>query len=241
DLQGIMNKHKDYDDKLNESFMKTGSLFRKLNTKSSEILRVEGLSDREFSVFKLLHPSILEILGLSPNSIELPSSDYERFTERSFVPIEDILECERKAMEIVMSIERKRLVEKYGESADWKVEDVSLKEHYDIKVSEPEGEKYIEVKGHKPLWLSAELTEAEAGFARKNQDRYWIYIVSNLGGREPIIFKIFSPFDEEKRKIYLVQKDKDIDISKILEPTTKIKHRHVLSLVRKRSSDDSGG
>lgn len=233
DLQSIMDKHTDYDIKLNESLMKTDSLFRRLNTRSSEILRVEGLSDREFSVFKLLHPSILEILGLSLDSIELPPSDYEKWMERSFVPLEDILESERKAMEIVMDIEKKRLIEKYGESSDWKVEDVSLKEHYDIKVSEPEGEKYIEVKGHKPLWLSAELTAAEHRFANDNRDRYWIYIVSNLGGKKPVILKIFSPFDDEKRRIYLVHENKDIDITEIFGSTIKTKQRYVISLGQK--------
>jgi len=233
DLQSIMNKHTDYDTELNESFMKTGSLFINLDTKSSEILRVEGVSDREFSIFKLFHPSILEILGLPPDSFDLPSNDYERWMERGFVPLEDILESERKAMEIVMNIEKKRLIEKYGESSDWKVEDVSLKEHYDIKVSEPEGEKYIEVKGHKPLWLSAELTAAEHRFANDNRDRYWIYIVSNLGGKKPVILKIFSPFDDEKRRIYLVHENKDIDITEIFGSTIKTKQRYVISLGQK--------
>lgn len=235
-LRSIMNKHTSYDIELSESSMKTGSLFRELNTKSTEILRVEGVPDREFSVFKLLHPSILEILGLSPDSFELPSTDYERLMERSFVPLEDLLESERKAMEIVMDIERKRLVEKYGGTADWKVEDVSLKEHYDVKVSEPEGEKYIEVKGHKPLWLFAELTEAELRFAKDNQDKYWIYIVSNFGGEKPVILKIFNPFDDDRRKIYVVRGNEDIDVTEKLELTLEKKKRYIISFGRKKFS-----
>jgi hypothetical protein len=77
------------------------------------------------------------------------------------------------------------------------------------------------------------LTAAEHRFANDNRDRYWIYIVSNLGGKKPVILKIFSPFDDEKRRIYLVHENKDIDITEIFGSTIKTKQRYVISLGQK--------
>ena len=144
----------------------------------------------------------------------------------------EFLRSERKAMEIVMELERERLERKYGPNSNWKVEDVSLKEHYDIKVIEPEGEKYIEVKGHKPLLLTAEITPAEYKFATdsENVDKYWIYIVANLGKKKPVILKIFRPFDPN-RKVYAVLEDgKEVEITGKVSIDVKTKTRVVMAL-----------
>jgi hypothetical protein len=74
-----------------------------------------------------------------PQTNSFICSESFQATERSFVPLEDILESERKAMEIVMNIEKQRLIERHGENANWKVEDVSLRERYDTRVSQPDG------------------------------------------------------------------------------------------------------
>ncbi len=99
--------------------------------------------------------------------MKFPQKNMRTSLKETSFPLKDILESEQRAMGIVMELERKRLEQEYGLNGDWKVEDVSLREHYDIKVTEPENERYIEVKGgHKPLILTAEITSAEYEFAR---------------------------------------------------------------------------
>ena len=165
--------------------------------------------------------------------VAFPSEVDERASERNFVPLEDILKAEKKAMEIVTNMERGRLARKYGldmEGKKWKVEDVSLHEHYDVKVTEDGSEKYIEVKGHMPLLPIAELTEAEKAFAENNRDRYWIYIVCNLRAGVPVIFKIFRPFNEEERRIFLVKDGVDIDVTGKVDINITTKGRYVLGI-----------
>ncbi|WP_367883178.1 DUF3883 domain-containing protein [Thermococcus peptonophilus] len=150
--------------------------------------------------------------------------------ERNFVPLEDILRSEKKAMEIIIELEKRRLENQYGPDGEWKVEDVSLHEHYDIRVVEPSGEKYIEVKGHKPLLLNAEITPAEYEFAVRHKDQYWIYIVANLGGKKPVILKIFRPFESDTQ-IYAVIDGKDVDITGTVGIDVKTKVRRVLKVI----------
>ena len=212
--------------------LKKGHLFKNAKIEITEVLRIEGISEERFNILKYVPEGILDIYGLSEKDVEPPTDEYKRITERNFVPLEDILRSERKAMEIVMELERERLERKYGPNSNWKVEDVSLREHYDIRISEPGQEKYIEVKGHKPLLLTAEITPAEYKFATdsENVDKYCIYIVANLGKKKPVILKIFRPFDPN-RKVYAVLEDgKEVEITGKVSIDVKTKTRVVMAL-----------
>jgi hypothetical protein len=68
-------------------------------------------------------------------------------------------------------------------------------EHYDIRSVNPStGEiRLIEVKGHEGLEIYAELTEGEAEVAEKEKDRYWVYIVYDIGSGRPKVLKFQNP------------------------------------------------
>nr|WP_240913682.1 helicase-related protein [Thermococcus sp. JdF3] len=208
-------KYRNYERAFSRGKLKKGRLFKNTKIETTEVLRIEGISEERFNILKHVPSGILDVYGLSEKDVEPPTDEYKRITERNFVPLEDILKSERKAMEIVMELERKRLEQEYGPGGGWEVKDVSLKAHYDIRVVEPEGEKYIEVKGHKPLLLTAEVTPAEYKFATdsENVDKYWIYIVANLGKKKPAILKVFRPFERDA-KVYAVLEDgKEVEIT----------------------------
>jgi len=74
---------------------------------------------------------------------------------RNFLPLEELVKIEKLTTNVVMNIEEKRLANKYGyknKGKVWDLLDVSLHEHYDIKVIENGEEKYIGVKGHNRLF-----------------------------------------------------------------------------------------
>jgi len=129
-----------------------------------------------------------------------------------------------------MKIERKKLEKRYDmKSAS--VEDVSLKEHYDIRVIDQEGERCIEVKGYGPLWLTAGVTPSEYTFAMENKDRYWLYIVANLKKKKHVILKIFKLFCEGESKIYAVIGETEEDITNDIRIHIVSKERRFLSVV----------
>lgn len=225
-------KYRNYERAFSRGKLKKGVLFKNTKIETTEVLRIEGISEERFNILKYVPSGILDVYGLSEKDVEPPTDEYKRITERNFVPLEDILKSERKAMEIVMELERKRLEKKYGPGGGWEVKDVSLKEHYDIKVVEPEGERYIEVKGHKPLLLTAEVTSAEYEFATdsKNVDKYWIYIVANLGKKKPVILKVFRPFERDARVYAVLEDGKEVEITGKVSINIKNKIRKVLSV-----------
>jgi superfamily II DNA or RNA helicase len=111
-------------------------------------------------------------------------------------------EIERKALEIVMEVER----------AEGKIpERVSEEEHYDIKSVDPltREVRIIEVKGHLGPEVYGELTPYEAELAEKERERYWLYIVYNIGSkpewvrfRDPVSTMNWEAFEKvEKRYI----------------------------------------
>ncbi|MCD6143897.1 helicase-related protein, partial [Thermococcus sp.] len=210
----IIKKYSSYENSL--GVLKGGKLFRDTRIDVELATVLEYLPQEEFRLAKRMPIEILDILGLPKEKIAFPSDVDVNVSERNFVPLEDILKAEKRAMEVVMGMERKRLARKYGyeeKGRKWKVEDVSLKEHYDVRVVENGEERYIEVKGHMALLPVAELTSAERAFAERNKDKYWIYIVCNLRAGVPVIFKVFRPFNEAKRRIFLVKDGVDIDIT----------------------------
>jgi len=106
----------------------------------------------------------------------------------------DIKEIEIQAIEKVLAIER----------AEGRLPSLMPPtEHYDIKSIDPStGEvRLIEVKGHKGFKIHAELTEDEVEVALKEKERYWLYIVYNIGNGMPKVLKIQNPLESNNFQI----------------------------------------
>ena len=95
---------------------------------------------------------------------------------------------EKEAVRIVMEIER---------SEGRIPSTVPEKEHYDVKSVDPStGEvRKIEVKGHKGLEIYGELTDNEAELARRERDKYWLYIVYDIGSGKPKYVRFRNPVE----------------------------------------------
>ena len=102
------------------------------------------------------------------------------------VPEEVKKEIEEKAVEVVLEEERKegRIPERVPET-----------EHYDVRSIHPStGEiRLIEVKGHKKCEVYAELTDDEAKLAERESDKYWLYIVYDIGSGNPKLLRFRDP------------------------------------------------
>jgi hypothetical protein len=107
-------------------------------------------------------------------------------------PIE-VREVERRAMQFVMEFER---------LSGRVPRDVSEYEHYDIESYDPStGEvRYIEVKGRWGPTLVVELTEPEFNYAKKLGERYWLYIVYDIGSGRPKLVAVRDPANTVKWK-----------------------------------------
>ncbi len=116
-------------------------------------------------------------------------------------------EVEERAVEFVMEIER---------SEGRIPEIVPDREHYDIKSVDPStGEiRIIEVKGHWRNEIYAELTHDEAKLAEKECDRYWLYIVCDIGNtpkflrfRDPLKTMNWKVFERTEKRYLLWPKE----------------------------------
>ncbi|CAB49794.1 helicase-related protein [Pyrococcus abyssi] len=224
-LYKVREKYRKYERWLKRKMLKRDYLFTETQVVPEKIVEFEPLGEK-FKMAKLIPLGLLEHLGLSQEDISLPTKEDELLLTRNFVPLEDILKAEAEAMRIVIELEKEKLRKEYGEEG-WEVKDVSLHEHYDILVRHPDGEKYIEVKGHLPLLLQAELTEAEAKFAKENEDKYWLYIVTNIRKR-PIILKVFKPLSNPR--IFLVTGKGELEITGQIKVKIKERKRTLLSI-----------
>jgi len=92
----------------------------------------------------------------------------------------DVEEVEKKAMEIVIDYEKSR-----GRIP----KDVSSTAHYDVHSIDPKTgeERLIEVKGRANNVAEVVLTSKEVEFAKKNRDKYWLYMVLNVFNNPKII------------------------------------------------------
>ncbi|AEC52110.1 hypothetical protein PNA2_1195 [Pyrococcus sp. NA2] len=148
--------------------------------KHEALLEIFHLLPEEFEKEKIkarIPVRILGKFGIDENELAIPSEEELILSQRNFLPTESIIEAKKKAMELVMKPEREYLLQKYGEDTEgelWKVEDVSLHPHYDVKVQElGEGmTKFIGVKGHLPFIFHAELTTMEREFAETHPNEY---------------------------------------------------------------------
>ncbi len=77
-------------------------------------------------------------------------------------------------------------------------------EHYDIRsVNLSTGEvRLIEVKGHKNREIYAELTENEAELAAKEKERYWLYIVYDIGSGQPKVLRFQNPLHTMNLQVF---------------------------------------
>ncbi len=239
-LYPLRSDYESYDKFLLRKSLKKEKLFEDTVVKYDILLEIVHLPPEEFEKEKIktrIPEGILDRLGIEENELAIPSEEELIQSQRNFLPTESIIEAEKKAMEIVMKIEREYLLQKYGEDNEgelWKVEDVSLHSHYDVEVQDlGEGiTKFIEVKGHLPLIFHAELTTMEREFAETHPDEYWVYIVANLRKR-PLMLKIHRPFSQRYRA-YLVIFDasgmvkRELDVTNKLELETIIKERSLI-------------
>lgn len=111
------------------------------------------------------------------------------------VPEEVKKEAAAKAVSIVMDIERSegRIPEPVPE---W--------EHYDIRSVDPATRevRIIEVKGHMGSEVYGELTKDEAELARREGERYWLYIVYDIGSGKPKWVRFRDPFKTMNWKVF---------------------------------------
>jgi superfamily II DNA or RNA helicase len=135
----------------------------------------------------------IEVMPLSPMAyvhvVAKPAAPPEKVSEEMKRRVEEI------AMRIVIEKEKEegRIPERVAES-----------EHYDIKSVNPEtGEiRIIEVKGHEGSGVYAELTEEEAKLAERECDRYWLYIVYDIGSENPKLLRFRNPFKTMNLKTF---------------------------------------
>jgi len=123
------------------------------------------------------------------------------------IPEEVKKEVEKRALEIVMKVERDegRIPEVVPEE-----------EHYDIRSVDPSTKevRIIEVKGHLGPEVYGELTSYEAELAERERERYWLYIVYNIGTdpewirfRDPVSTMNWEAFERVERRYILRPKE----------------------------------
>jgi hypothetical protein len=137
-----------------------------------------------------------ERVWIKNSDIDIATSNpigFLHFVKISPKPLEKIPEHVKKEIE-------KQAVEKVlaDEKAEGRIPFLMPEtEHYDIKSILPStGEiRLIEVKGHKGLEIYAELTEDEVEIAAKEKERYWLYIVYDIGSGQPKILRFQNPLE----------------------------------------------
>jgi len=114
-------------------------------------------------------------------------------------PPDVVEEVERKAMEYAMEFERRN---------QRIPEDVSKKEHYDIRSVDPRtGEiRFIEVKGRWPIDVAVELTETEYEYGKRIGNNYWLYVVYGFSTGSPRLLAIRDPINKAKWRTVEVKK-----------------------------------
>ncbi|MEM1557689.1 MAG: helicase-related protein [Thermoproteota archaeon] len=144
-----------------------------------------------------------ERVWVKSSDLEITTSDtlgYLHFVKLPSEPVRDIpedvkREVERQAVEKVVEVEKTegRIPILVAET-----------EHYDIRSINPAtGEvRIIEVKGHSGREVYAELTEEEANLAEKERERYWLYIVYDIGSRQPKLLKFQNPLESMDLQVF---------------------------------------
>ncbi|MEZ0393800.1 MAG: DUF3883 domain-containing protein, partial [Desulfurococcaceae archaeon] len=155
---------------------------------------------------------LLALAKLRPGQsrYEEPEMQFARGGERLLAVIRFVGEEELRAEAEVSPGERRkieeeamRIVLEYERRHGREPADVSQSEHYDIRSVDPRTgeERFIEVKGHSGPLLLAALTEDEYRVAQQLRDRYWLYIVSNIGTGSPQLVAIQDPLSKMKVEV----------------------------------------
>ncbi|MEM1718251.1 MAG: helicase-related protein [Thermosphaera sp.] len=136
--------------------------------------------------------------------------DYRFEISEPFGCIKFIMEPPKKVSEPTEDV--KRRIEEKAVKFALKVEEdegriatiVSEMEHYDIRSIDPKtGEvRKIEVKGHAGLEVCAELTDDEAELARREKERYWLYIVYDINSGSPKILRFRNPLETMNWEVF---------------------------------------
>lgn len=108
--------------------------------------------------------------------------------------LEERLRIEREALKVVMKYEldHGRIPKDVHEEKSYDIES------YDAMTGQVV--RYIEVKAHRGSQAVVELTEKEYEFAKRHRDKYWLYIVLNVGSPKPKIIAIQDPLSKLKFK-----------------------------------------
>jgi len=166
----------------------------------TEILNVTNAYKSRLGNYKLRDP---EKVWIKNSDIEIAMSNpigYLHLVKISSKPPEEIpehvkREIERQAVEKVLA----------DEKAEGRIPFLMPEtEHYDVKSINPStGEiRLIEVKGHKGLEIYAELTEDEAEFAAKEKEKYWLYIVYDIGSGQPKVLRFQNPLETMDLQVF---------------------------------------
>jgi len=166
----------------------------------TEILNVTNAYKSRLGNYKLRDP---EKVWIKNSDIEIAMSNpigYLHLVKISSKPPEEIpehvkREIERQAVEKVLA----------DEKAEGRIPFLMPEtEHYDVKSINPStGEiRLIEVKGHKGLEIYAELTEDEAEFVAKEKEKYWLYIVYDIGSGQPKVLRFQNPLETMDLQVF---------------------------------------
>ncbi|MGC9095461.1 MAG: DUF3883 domain-containing protein [Candidatus Bathyarchaeia archaeon] len=166
----------------------------------TETLNITNTYKSRLENYKLRNP---ETTWIKNSDIDVVVSDavgYLHFVKVLSKPPEDVPEDVKRKIE-------KQAVEKV--LADERAEGrlpflVPETEHYDVRSVNPStGEiRLIEVKGHNGLEIYAELTEDEAKLAAKEKERYWLYIVYDIGSGQPKTLKFQNPLETMDLQVF---------------------------------------
>ena len=168
------------------------------------------------SALKLLEPYFRYLNSLESSKMR----EYERTWIRANnieISPQDIIGCITfvkvpQELEVSLTEEEKNTIEKKAieivkqkEKEENRIpQEVPVEEHYDIKSVDPStGEvRLIEVKGHKGAEVYGELTDSEARLAETEGERYWLYIVFDIGSGNPKLLRFRNPLKTMNWKIF---------------------------------------
>jgi hypothetical protein len=166
----------------------------------TEILNVTSAYKSRLENYRLRDP---EKVWIKNSDIDIAMSNpigYLHIVKISSKPPEEIPEHVKKEVE-------KQAVEKVlaDEKAEGRIPFLMPEtEHYDVKSINLSTDeiRLIEVKGHKGLEIYAELTEDEAKVAAKEKEKYWLYIVYDIGSGQPKVLRFQNPLETMDLQVF---------------------------------------
>jgi superfamily II DNA or RNA helicase len=166
----------------------------------TEILNVTSAYKSRLENYRLRDPEKVWIKNLDIDIAMSNPIGYLHIVKISSKPPEEIPEHVKKEVE-------KQAVEKVlaDEKAEGRIPFLMPEtEHYDVKSINLSTDeiRLIEVKGHKGLEIYAELTEDEAKVAAKEKEKYWLYIVYDIGSGQPKVLRFQNPLETMDLQVF---------------------------------------